>query len=47
MAKVTCVDALVYWGGNTLPERNEASISWSTDVATAKYLCCLVSAQRF
>jgi len=36
MAKVTCVDALVYWGGNTLPERNEASISWSTDVATAK-----------
>lgn len=36
MGKVTCVDAAVYWGGSLLPERNEASISWTTDVATAK-----------
>jgi len=36
MAIVTCVDALVYWGGSVLSERNEASISWTTDVATAK-----------
>jgi hypothetical protein len=44
MPKVTCVDALVFWGGTELPERNEASISWSNDVATAKTFVTGVSA---
>lgn len=36
MAKIVCVDALVYLGGNEMPERNEASISWDVDIAEAR-----------
>lgn len=36
MAITVCVDALVYWNGSVLPNRNEASISQSADVAEAK-----------
>lgn len=36
MAKIVCVDALVYFAGTILPERNEATVSWDTDVAEAR-----------
>jgi len=36
MAKVVCIDSLAYFAGNVLPERNEASISWDTDIAEAR-----------
>ena len=36
MSKVVCIDALVYFGAVVLPERNETSVSWDTDIATAR-----------
>lgn len=36
MAKTVCVDALVYWNGSPLAERNDTSISIDADVAEAR-----------
>ncbi len=36
MAKQVCVDALVYFKGAALPERNDASITIDVDIAEAK-----------
>jgi len=36
MAKKVCIDALVYFNGAVLPERNETSVSWDTDIAEAR-----------
>lgn len=43
MAKVVCVDALVYFAGTELPERNEATVSWDTDVAEARPFVASIS----
>lgn len=36
MSKIVCVNALVYLGGTALTERNEASISFDVEIATAR-----------
>jgi len=36
MAKVVCIDALVYFNGDVLAERSDATVSWDTDIAEAR-----------
>lgn len=36
MAKIVCVDALVYLNGDVLAERNEATVSFDVDIAEAR-----------
>lgn len=36
MAKIVCVDALVYWAGAVFTERNDASVSIDVDIAEAR-----------
>lgn len=43
MALTVCVDALVYWNGTPLPNRNEASIDQSAEVAEAKPFVASIS----
>jgi hypothetical protein len=43
MALTVCVDALVYWNGAHLPNRNEASINQSAEVAEAKPFVASIS----
>ena len=36
MSKKVCIDALVYFNGEVLLERSDATISWDTDIAEAR-----------
>jgi len=36
MAKRVCIDALVYFGGDMLAERSDATVSWDTDIVEAR-----------
>ena len=44
MAKIVCVDALIYWNGAVFAERNDASISQDVDIAEAKPFVASMSA---
>lgn len=36
MAKIVCIDALIYFGSDVLAERSDATISWDTDIAEGR-----------
>ena len=44
MAMTVCVDALIYWNGAVLANRNETSVSQDADVAEAKPFVASIAA---